>query len=334
MKKVLISGYIGFNNFGDEAIFYTLCTHLKMLNCTVEALSASNIYDIQTYPYKNPIKIIKAILNCDVLISGGGSLLQNKTSNFSLIYYLFIILIAKLFFKKVIIFAQGIEKINGKFYEFITKNVLKICDFISVRDLNSQKLLENWKINSTLLSDPVYSLIQNIEINNNKQGLIVQLRDIKGLKKDFLEKLAKIISKYYKKEITVLALQKEYDEKICLEFVNELKKININSNYVYFKNVNEIINLINNAKYVISTRLHGLICATGLNSEVFAFSYDDKINTIINEFNLQNINLYNYSYDELDEKMKNFFNNEKYNKSYRHQYRKFNWDFIDEILKK
>ena len=95
-KKVLVSGYIGFNNFGDEAIFYALSKKLKNLNCTVSVLCnnkdfVEKTYDVITYNFKKPLEILKAILNCDVLISGGGSLLQNKTSNFSLFYSLFII---------------------------------------------------------------------------------------------------------------------------------------------------------------------------------------------------------------------------------------------------
>ena len=96
MKNILVSGYIGFNNFGDEAIFYALSSHLKKLGHNISVLcnnpeQTKNNYQVKTYHYKKPLEIIKAVLKCNILISGGGSLLQNKTSNFSLFYYLFII---------------------------------------------------------------------------------------------------------------------------------------------------------------------------------------------------------------------------------------------------
>ena len=96
MKKILVSGYIGFNNFGDEAIFYALSTHLKSLGCDISVLCANKKdvakkYNVKTYNFKKPLQILKAIFNCNILISGGGSLLQNKTSNASLYYYLFIL---------------------------------------------------------------------------------------------------------------------------------------------------------------------------------------------------------------------------------------------------
>ena len=55
----------------------------------------------------------------------------------------------------------------------MTKCVLKLVDFITVRDENSKKLLNSWNINSTLVSDPAYSLVQDRVINNFKNDLIV-----------------------------------------------------------------------------------------------------------------------------------------------------------------
>ena len=269
MKKVLVSGYIGFNNFGDEAIFLALSSHLKSLGYSVSALcnnkdEVKKTYDVITYNFKKPFDILKAILSNDILISGGGSLLQNKTSNFSLIYYLFIIFLAKFFNKKVIIFAQGIEPIKGKFFEFLTKNILKITNFITVRDKKSQILLNSWNIKSELVSDPAYSLVENIKINQNKKGLVVQLRSFQGIDEKFISDLAEIISKYYKGEIEVLSLQNDYDKNICLNFIEKLKQHNTKASFIPYKGIKETIDIINNTEYIISTTLHELIVSKAL----------------------------------------------------------------------
>lgn len=336
MKKVLVSGYIGFNNFGDEAIFLALSSHLKSKKCSVSALcnnenEVKKTYDVITYNYKKPFEILKAILLNDILISGGGSLLQNKTSNFSLIYYLFIIFLAKLFNKKVIIFAQGIEPINGKFFEFLTKTVLKMTNFISVRDKKSQNLLNSWNIKTELLSDPAYSLIENIEINQDKKGLIVQLRSFEGIDDKFISDLADVIAKYYQGEITVLSLQNEYDKDICLSFIEKLKKYNANAKFIPYQGIKETIDVLNNAKYVISTRLHGLIVSYALENKCFGLIYDEKIRTLCDELNIENIEIKNYQKDELDIKLNNFFNN---NSPKTHPCRPFVWDCIDNVIEK
>lgn len=334
MKRVLVSGYIGFNNFGDEAIFYALSNHLKEKNVVVSALTSSKKetkekYDVEVYNFKNPSEILKGILSCDFLFSGGGSLLQNKTSSFSLIYYLFIILLAKMFFKKVIIFAQGIEPIKGKFFEFITKTVLKTCDFISVRDLKSQELLKSWKIKSTLLSDPVYSILQDRKINENKKGLIVQLRSFEGINEKFLSDLAQSISKSYQGEIKVLSLQEEYDKNLCLEFIKKLEENNLKAEFINPKTIEETIEIINSVEFIISTRLHGLICSSALKTKSFALIYDDKIKTLCDELNLQSIEIKNYKKENLAEKLIEFFNNKTFQAN---PYRRFSWDYIDNIL--
>ena len=62
----------------------------------------------------NFFHILWGVFDTHVLISGGGSLIQNGTGSLSLLYYLFIIALAKFFRKKVIIFAQGIGPVYGK----------------------------------------------------------------------------------------------------------------------------------------------------------------------------------------------------------------------------
>ncbi len=334
MKKVLVSGYIGFNNFGDEAIFLALTNRLKYNNCTVSALS-SNIketqkkYDVKAFYYKNIFSIFAAILNCDILISGGGSLLQNKTSSFSLYYYLFIIFLAKLLNKKVVIFSQGFEPIKGKMNEFLMKIILKNLKYISTRDKKSHDYLKSLNIDSIITSDPAYSLVQDLKIEENKKGLIIQLREFKGIDEKLIYILALIVSKYYKDNIDVLALQ-DTDEKICSKFIDELKKRNINANLIVNKDVNETIDIINKAKFIISTRLHGLIAASALKTNSFALIYDEKVKTLCDELNIQNINTLDYTKDELDNKLNEFLNhclNEV------HPYRRFDWVFIDSVIK-
>lgn len=335
MKKVLVSGYIGFNNFGDEAIFYSLSSHLKELGFDVSALCANKEiveekYDVKTYHYKKPIEIFKAISNCHILISGGGSLLQNKTSNFSLFYYLFIILLAKILRKKVIIFAQGIEPILGEFPTKITKKILKLADYITVRDENSKNLLNSWEINSTLVSDPAYSLVQDKPLNNFKNDLIVQLRNFKGIDEKFIKTLAFSIAKKYNGKVSVFSFQDEIDEKICLDFIEELKKHSIDAKYISAKSIQETIGIIDAAQFVISTRLHGLIISNALKSKTFGICYDNKIKTLVNELNIENININYYTEKEIDDKLGNFFKDTIIKTK---PYRRFEWWRIDKELK-
>lgn len=113
-KNICISGYYGFDNFGDEIILKILVENIKDNNITVFSSNPNktkqelNVNSVHSFNIK---EIIKSIAKCDYLISGGGSLLQDVTSKKSLIYYLCIIALAQLFRKKTIIFAQGLGRI-------------------------------------------------------------------------------------------------------------------------------------------------------------------------------------------------------------------------------
>lgn len=108
MYNILISGYYGFDNIGDESILRTLITSLreKIPDCRLTVLSHNPAstrekYGVEAVERMSPGAILRAVRRCDMLISGGGSLLQDVTSSKSIHYYLFIIRLAKLLGKKV-----------------------------------------------------------------------------------------------------------------------------------------------------------------------------------------------------------------------------------------
>lgn len=291
-KEVLISGYIGFSNFGDDAILSSLVEHLKEMECDVSALSANpeltkENFDIFTYKFNNIPQIFYAIKNNDILVSGGGSLLQNVTSNKSLIYYLLIIFLAKIFNKKVVIFAQGIGPIKGKFYQGLTKNILKICDVVTVRNSFSQRLLSKWKINSKLVIDPV------LEISTppyDPKGIVgVQLRPYAFLESNFVKNLAKkITEKFSDRKIQIFPFQKKLDEEICNEFYELLKKENpqIDAEIIEYQSIEQINECFSHLEYLFAMRFHA--CILGLKSGVktLPLSYDEKVVNLAQDFGI------------------------------------------------
>ncbi|MBR7081800.1 MAG: polysaccharide pyruvyl transferase family protein, partial [Oscillospiraceae bacterium] len=144
MYKILISGYYGFNNIGDESILRTVVDNLreKMTDIDITILShdpkdTESKYGVKAVDRMSLRGIIKAVRDCDMLISGGGSLLQDVTSKKSILYYLFIMRLALMFGKKVFIYSQGIGPIDRPRNRRLTARVLKKVHGIVVRDENS-----------------------------------------------------------------------------------------------------------------------------------------------------------------------------------------------------
>ena len=165
MYNILISGYYGFNNIGDESILRTVIDNLreKLPDVDITVLSQSPAQTSEKYGVKAARRmslwdILRSVWRCDLLLSGGGSLLQDATSGRSILYYLFILRLAQLLHKQTFIYSQGIGPISAPRNRRLTASVLRRADGIVVRDARSRDLLLEIGVPARLVhvtADPV-----------------------------------------------------------------------------------------------------------------------------------------------------------------------------------
>ena len=101
MSNIVISGYYGFGNAGDEAMLCAIIdairkeeadAHITVISGNPKETSKKhNINAVGTF---SALGILKAIAHSDLVISGGGSLLQDATSIRNTYYYLSIMALA------------------------------------------------------------------------------------------------------------------------------------------------------------------------------------------------------------------------------------------------
>ena len=98
MSRIVISGYYGFANAGDEAMLAAIVKALRSTEKSVRLTVISGNpqftaakYSVASIHRFNPLEIFSSLRGCDLLLSGGGSLLQDVTSKRSLLYYLSIL---------------------------------------------------------------------------------------------------------------------------------------------------------------------------------------------------------------------------------------------------
>lgn len=336
-KKIVISGYYGFGNFGDEAILYTLIQKLKDYDTDITVISGNPQFTIANYYVKAIknfalFKLIYTIKSADVLISGGGSLLQDVTSVRSLIYYLLVIWLGILFNKKVIIFAQGIGPIKNKFAFFITMSILKKCTFISVRDINSQNLLKNEGINSELVCDPIYSFPLKKSESANTVG--IQLRSFKNLSEELLNNLANQIAKVFSdRKCEILSFQDSIDLDICNIFAEKIKKINPNVDVEVISGLSgkDLVEKLSSLEYLIGMRFHALLLAMKFGIKSIVINYDIKVEKLAKEYNLPILPLSGSAdFETAFNAMQQEDSNELINKANSNI---FNWDSFIKIIK-
>ena len=168
MKSVLVSGYYGFNNTGDEAMIETFSIELAKRNYKLIVLSSNpektkELYNVEAYDRYNLFEVVKAIKKADIVVSGGGTLFQDITSRKSIWYYLGIVWLAQFLKKKVCIAYQGMGPLTTDLYRKMTKKLLnkKSVKLVALRDEMKRELEEligneNW----VLLDDEIFDTME------------------------------------------------------------------------------------------------------------------------------------------------------------------------------
>lgn len=171
-KKLVISGYYGFRNSGDEAVLKSILTALQeesqRSNVTIEPIVLSidpewttSMYGVHAVHRMKLKEVREALKKSDGLISGGGSLLQDATGLKSIPYYLGVIKLAQWLKKPTFIYAQGIGPVHRKIFNPMIKSVFKSCTYVSVRDEQSADYLRRLGLKWNqihVVPDPVMGL--------------------------------------------------------------------------------------------------------------------------------------------------------------------------------
>lgn len=294
--KFVISGYYGFENSGDDALLLSIVRQIKGEYPDAEILVLSKspkktkeVYGVDAVYRYNPFSIIWHIAGCKLLISGGGTLIQDATSTKSLLYYLAVIKIARFFKKRVMLFANGIGPLTSFKNIEKTKNVLNDVDLITLRDKNSLSELEQIGVTKPkieLTADPVFLLEKNNDADKifdmyklpDSKIMCVSVREWKDNPSDFVKIIADFCD-YAKDKYNIytvfLPMQASKDYAIALKIKQAMKN---SSSIVSGKYpIETILSLLDRMHLCVGMRLHSLIYAAQSLVPSIGIVYDPKV---------------------------------------------------------
>lgn len=298
MNKVVISGFYGFHNIGDEAILKTLTQQLRNLDSEIQITVLSHSpeetmskFDVYAVKRNDIFKVFSAIKRADILLSGGGSLLQDDTSARSIHYYLTIIRMGLFLKKHVFCISNGIGPIIRDNNKKQVARILNKVRHTTVRDFNSQKLLLEIGVNPEKVSvsaDMVIAMnMQSPEMGLkilNKIGIVDRQRKLLGIairqkdfrtpeKRDQLIELANRLAENY--SVLFIPFYYKNDTKIYDDIHTYVHE------HVYFindkYNTEEFMSLLENLDILMGSRLHSLIFSLVAEVPFIGISYDPKI---------------------------------------------------------
>ncbi|MBM7614257.1 polysaccharide pyruvyl transferase CsaB [Alkaliphilus hydrothermalis] len=307
MKNVLLFGYYGFQNTGDEALLQTIVGRMKKvrpkINITVLTYNeeeTSKQYGVKAVNRNDMKKVLKAIKDSDVVISGGGSVLQDVTSSRSLLYYLAIIFTAKRLGKKVMFYGNGFGPITKGINKKICKYILDQVDVITVRDHPSKELMQSIgvKKNIQVTADVAFGMelptVEKVDKLLRQEGLD-QSKKIVGISvrswkdhEDYKKVIAKMGDYLQKANHEVVFVPMHFPDDVNVSFqiadMMETKAKVLTNQY----SPEELLTVISGLDLMVGMRLHSLIFAAIANVPMVGLEYDDKINSFLKLVNQRN----------------------------------------------
>lgn len=167
-RKIVISGYYGYGNAGDEAILASMLQAVSKVVpdaqfCVLSGNPARTrkAFDVRAVHGKNLLAVMKELFGASLLVSGGGGLIQDSTGFQTIVYYLSIVSMARKFRKPVMFYAQGVGPVRTSQGRSMTRKVASKVQLITVRDDESKLLLEEIGVHGPpilVTADPVLAL--------------------------------------------------------------------------------------------------------------------------------------------------------------------------------
>ena len=286
--KLLLCGYYGEDNLGDEALLGVL---LQAVHSNYELIITGKIP--LNLNYKAPqaiivnrrslLAVLHSVTKVDAIVFGGGSLLQDSTSFRSLVYYLAIIVLAKLLRRPVILWGQGLGPLKLSLSLRLVSCILPFCTAASWRDAASFNLASRLApgLQMQMAPDPVWQLPQQ-----SWQGggsILLSWRPTPLLNKQrwrILLTALNLLANQLDVPVKWLAFHRHQDSYLLDDLVNKglvTASLRERSITITPDCIEMVTNLAQRARLVIPMRLHALIISRLTCCPMVALSYDPKV---------------------------------------------------------
>ena len=285
--RVLLSGYYGFANAGDEAVLAGLVLslravdpHLEITVLSINPRETQAAHGVRAVHRSRPKDLLPALARTDLLISGGGSLLQDVTSAHGILYYLGVVRLAQMLGKRTMFGAQGVGPLRRARSRRLVAGVANRLDAVTVRDSESADLLRTIGVSRPAIevaADPALLLGPDVLTPSPSDTYGVALRPWHG-QEDLAVRLADACREALPQARPVLfPMQPQTDTLIGEQFAllcNQQEKAGAVSPG---GGLDALVRAIGGCEMMVGMRLHALILAAAAGVPSVGLSYDPKV---------------------------------------------------------
>lgn len=305
--RVVMSGYYGFANAGDDAILQSIHQSILSASDQVSVTALSNdpeqtrrAYGINAVSRLRLGAIWRELRRCDALLSGGGSLLQDRTSTRSILYYLSITWAANLLRKPVMLYANGIGPVDKPANRRRVRRAVERAALVTLRDQSSAQELRDMGVRRPDLyvtADPVFrldpvdaerswELLASAGLARGTRFVTVSVRQWPhtGSFSQELAGLCDHIRRTYGLEVLFLLMQPARDREASQAVRERMEE----PSYMLEAacTPRELMGVLGQGQLCLAMRLHTLIFAARMAVPTLGLVYDPKVDSYLRELEL------------------------------------------------
>ena len=289
MTRLLLSGYYGYGNAGDEAVLAGLTAGFRAARpageMEITALSGrpaetETLHGIRAADRYRPSALAREIRRTDLFLSGGGSLLQDVTSAHGIFYYLGVTRLAQMLGKKTMFIAQGLGPLVRPRSRRLVRAVADRLDAVTVRDPASAALLRELGVTRPpieVTADPALLLASGPSPVSSEAAFGVALRPWAGQ-----DGLAALVAEACLPALhgclaRLLPMQPEHDAAAAEQFARRWTQAGGAAENCADGALPALLPAIAACEIIVGMRLHALILAAASGVPSVALSYDPKV---------------------------------------------------------
>ncbi len=294
--SVVIAGYYGFGNAGDELILLSQIQRLRKEHpdCQITVLSARPAetaarLDVKAVNRWNPWSWIQSLWNAELFILGGGGLLQETTHSWNSLYYLALVAFAKIFSCRTEVRAIGVDPIGRWWSRIFARFVFNhLVNFVSVRDADSQRALESIGIHVRLWRslDPAFYLslpkIQTAPRPAPKIAWVISAWPQRPGWNHDVSFLLQRVAKELNVTNELLPFFREQDEPLSRS-ISELTSFH--ASVRSWERLEDLLSWTQEYDLIIGMRYHALVLAALAQKTFIGWGYQRKVRTLCRDFN-------------------------------------------------
>ncbi|MDR1481790.1 MAG: polysaccharide pyruvyl transferase family protein [Synergistaceae bacterium] len=293
---VLMAGYFGFGNLGDELLASVSIFFLNECGVSSDKIAilsgdpegSSRRLGIDAFDRWKLGSVMSALRRSRSLLFAGGGLFQDATSIRSSLYYWGVARIARMCSCAVWALGQSVGPLARQVSKSLARDALRSCRYLAVRDTPSLCVSRELGLSPEVMPDIVMGMKTAARCGRAKKTVLLNARPVHG-RAESADMFAEAARECAGMGFDLRGIAFAREDVAALEEIRDRYGVPM-TEIRLAESAAEFLDEANNASIAVGMRLHFAILSLKAGLEVVMFPYDPKVSAFVDEWGMSVIN--------------------------------------------